>query len=454
MTASARRAAPAALAAALLLAGCGTDGPGETLSSLNPFKEEEQRLPGERRSVLPGTDPAAAVAGAVASLGPAAARSDWPQPGGGPTNDPGNIAGNLTGARAWSVRAGRSEGGSFGLGGGAQLRVSARPVSAGGLVYVYDPLGNVSAHALSNGGAAWSVNLQPAGEREAVSGGGVAVDGGRVFVATGFGEIHALDARSGGKVWTTRLDAPARGAPTAAGGKVFVTTQSGDVAAFDAATGGKLWSEGTGGSGAGLLGSASPAVSGALVVVPTSTGEVLAFDVATGDRKWGASVVGGSSSSALTRLQDASASPVVHDGVVYATGVAGRAIAVSAANGEQIWSQPIGSAHTPVVSGGSLFMVDLSDRLLAFDRARGTALWATQLPAVGGKAKRSAWAGPVLVGGRLWLVSASGGIISVDAATGTAGGPGTIGIEGAIAPIAAGGRLVALGADGTLVALN
>ncbi len=449
------RGSIAALIVSLLVAGCGSDGPVDAITSLNPFKSEEQKLPGERRAALPGTDPAAQVAGQPASIGAPAALADWSQPGGNPANDPGNVAGSVTGTRSWSVRAGEpGSSGRFGFSSGKSVRVSARPVAVGGFIYVYDPSGNVSAHSVTNGGRSWRVNVRPGGERDSVSGGGLSVAGGKVFVATGYGEMIALDAGNGATLWRVRIDAPARSAPTAAGGLVFAVAQSGAIIALDQATGKEVWTASSGGTGAGLLGSSSPAVAGNLMVAPTSSGEILAFDAASGAPKWGATVAGGSRASAVTSLQDASASPVIHDGIVYATGVGGALIAVSAATGETVWSQTIGSAHTPIVSGGALFLIDLDDRMVAFDRAKGTALWATQLPVTRTRASRTTWAGPVLVGGRLTAVSVDGSIIQVDARTGEAGAPSQVGLDGAIAPIVVNGGVVVLGGDGTLSALN
>ncbi len=243
----------------------------------------------------------------------------------------GNVAAGGAGSVAWSTSAGSaSSGGVFGVGSGKGIRVSARPVVAGGIAYVYDPEGDVEAHSLANGARVFSVNLRPPGESDAVNGGGVAVDGGRVYVATGFGSVFAIDAGSGATVWQGRIDAPARGAPTVAGGKVVVVTQAGTINALDAGTGAKAWTASSDGAGTGLLGSSSPAVSGNLVIAPTNSGSILALDLANGAEKWRASVIGGSRVSAVTGLRDASASPVVHAGVVYATGVGGRLVALKA----------------------------------------------------------------------------------------------------------------------------
>jgi outer membrane protein assembly factor BamB len=437
-----------ALAALLGVGGCASDGPVDAISDMNPFKAEERLLPGERRSVLTGVDPLQETTNRQASPGAAVPRPDWPQPGGPANNDSGNISASVSGSRVWSVKAGQAEGGAaFGFGAGG-IRVSARPVAAGGVAFAYDPSGTVTAISLANGGSPWRVNVRPAGESKTINGGGVAVDGGRVFAATGFGEVVALDAASGARAWTARLDAPTRGAPTASAGKVFAISQAGTVSAIDQATGTVAWTASTTGRGAGLLASSSPAVSGAIVVVPTSTGEIVALDIATGEEKWTASVIGGSRGAAVTGLQDASASPVVVDGIVYATGVGGRMIAVRLETGETVWQQTVGGAHTPVVSGNAVFIIDLEDNLVAFDRADGKILWATALPKP--QSGRASWAGPLLVGGRLWMVSRDGWLVSADAVSGQAGQAAQALPDGGISPVSAGGLLLVLGAGGTL----
>jgi outer membrane protein assembly factor BamB len=440
------------LVGAGILGGCASDGPMDAVKDLNPFREEERLLPGERRPVLTGTNPLAETTNQPARPGPAAARPDWPQPGGPATNDAGNVSAAVSGARAWSVKAGQAEGGAaFGFGAGG-IRLSARPVAAGGVVYTYDPSGNVAAVNLSSGGSVWRVNVRPEGESKTINGGGVAVDGGRVFAATGFAEVVALDAASGARAWSARLDAPTRGAPTAAAGRVFVISQAGTVSAIDQATGTIAWTASTTGRGTGLLSSSSPAVSGSLVVVPTSTGEVVALDIATGAEKWAGSVIGGSRIAAVTGLQDASASPVVVDGIVYATGVGGRTIANRLETGESVWQQTVGGAHTPVVSGNAVFLVDLEDRLVAFDRADGKVLWATTLPKP--ETGRASWAGPLLVDGRLWMVSRDGWVVSADATTGQSGQASPMLPDGGISPVSAGGMILVLGAGGTLTAIR
>jgi len=188
------------------------------------------------------------------------------------------------------------------------------------------------------------------------------------------------------------------------------------------------------------------------VVVPYSSGEVTAFDTESGELRWADAVVRSTRTLAVSGLNDVAASPVIHDGVVYATGVSGRTIAVSLASGERLWEQNIGSSSTPAVSGNAIFIVDLQDNMVALDRRTGTAFWRTALPVVRKKRFFSVWAGPTLAGGILWAVSNDRKMIGVDPATGNIIVDREMPSPAYVKPIAAGGQLLVLSADGSLTA--
>lgn len=446
MTASARtpRTALTVFMLSALLAGCGS------VSALNPFAEKEKILKGERHEIFTGNDPLAATSKRVVSVSPARANPDWPQPHGNAANDPGNLAFNGAANRVWSVNlTGRDVGSWFG-GSDNGLRVYARPVISGGRVLVYQPSGRVTALSLSGGGQVWSTVVDPDRSNRAI-GGGVTIDSGRAYVATGFGTVAALDPDTGKIIWTKKIEAPARGAPTASGGKVFVVTQTNVLVAMSEADGSELWTYRGVPEMAGVLSAASPAVSGDMVVVPYSSGELIGINIADGQARWSDVVTKAMRTMAVSALADVAASPVISGGTVFASGMAGRTIALDLKTGSRIWEQDTGSAHTPVVSGDALFMVDLDDRLIAFDRRNGSVMWATALPVVREKKKRSHWAGPLLAGGNLWLTSTDGKLLSVDASNGEIRATREIGAPGYVAPVLANGRMVVIGDTGGVI---
>ncbi|MFK7792014.1 MAG: PQQ-binding-like beta-propeller repeat protein [Devosiaceae bacterium] len=426
-----------------LLAGCASVG--DTIDGLNPFSREDPPIPGERRSVGSAADPVLAVAAntTVSIPGPSGA-IDWPQPGGNAANNPGHVS--LSGAQSWNAQAGI-------VSGRRSVRMAALPVVAAGRAFVYDPSGNVTAVSISGGGQSWRRDLRPEAEDGQVGAGGVAFGNGRVFAATGFGQLFALDANSGQTAWAIDLDTPALSAPTVAGDQVYVITQSNTLLAISTSDGAERWRFRGVPATAGLLGSGTPAISGDTVVVPYSSGEIVALDAGDGTPRWADAVVTGARYQALSGLRDLVASPVIAGGSVIATGVGGRTISVGLQSGDRQWETNVGSVHTPIVAGDVVFLIDLEGRLMALSRTTGQIQWSTRLPGGTGEGQEK-WAGPALADNVLFLASSEGSVMRVNPSSGQVISSTSVNEDIFLRPIAAGGRILALAADGSLLALN
>ena len=431
-----------------LLTGCSSGGlSGLSLpdvSSLNPFAETEVPLPGKRVSVMTKTDSVTdniAAATQPLTLPPQRANQAWSQPGGVASNAPGHLQLASAGKTIWSS--------SAGTGSSSDGKLTASPIALNGKIFTLDAEGNVSAFSASTGARAWKTSLTPGSEdADEGYGGGLAADGGRLYVATGFGTLVALDPQSGNTLWQKSLETPIRSSPTAALGKVFVVTTDGHFFCLSGQDGTELWKYRGLSERASLLSNTSPAVSGNTVVVPFPSGDVVAIDVSTGRAKWRESVARGRSrASSLASLND-SARPVIDNGVVYAVGHSGRMIATEQKTGKRIWSQSVGGTQQPWVAGQNIYVVDKNGRLMALSRKTGQVLWVAKLP--GGKT----WSGPILAGGQLWLASSKGNLVSVDGKMGTVTKTRDLGDPVYIAPIVADGRMYVLTDNADLVALN
>jgi len=132
---------------------------------------------------------------------------------------------------------------AIGAGNSKRNRLTAAPVVANGRVFAMDSRAQVTG--LSTSGAVlWQADLRAEFDKNAseVSGGGLAAQGGQVFVTTAFGELVALDAASGTVQWRQRFDAPVIGAPAVDGGTVYAVARDGTALAVDAASGKQRWS--------------------------------------------------------------------------------------------------------------------------------------------------------------------------------------------------------------------
>ena len=158
----------------------------------------------------------------------------------------------------------------------------------------------------------------------------VIVAGGKAFVGTLAGKLHALDARSGGEVWTFTTAGAAVGngaiihSCAVEGGRVFLASLDGNVYALDANSGAPAWrfesGKRTGFSGAVLLAEGK-------VLVGNRDGTFYSIDQRDGRKVWeralGAPILG---------------TAAYHDGSVYIGAEDMRLRAVDAASGQVQWT--------------------------------------------------------------------------------------------------------------------
>lgn len=439
-----------ALAATLLLAGC----------------ERELILTGERFPVR--TDLAASVvvegeAPPVAgpdrpanqsvpiSLPAASANADWTHRGGNARHTSPHGVLSAAPQRIWSA--------NIGAGSSRKNRISAAPVVADGRIFTLDSRAQVVATA-TNGATAWTADLTAAFDRGGnVSGGGLAVGGGTVFAATGYGELVALNAGNGAVIWRQRLQSPVSGAPSVEGNTVYVSTNDGAGHALDVANGKVRWTtEGIPGMTA-VVGSASPAITDRTVIFPFNSGSLVAALKVNGARVWGAPVTGQRTGVGYQNLTDITGDPVLIGGTIYAGTAAGRTAAIDAGTGERIWTAVEGALSAPLVVGGSVFVVNDQAMLVRMDASTGAVIWQASMPYfVKEKPKRReaifAHFGPVLAGGRLVVVSSDGLVRLFNPADGTLLATADIPGGAASAPALAGGVLYVVGGNGQLHAFR
>lgn len=431
--------------AALALAGCDTVG-GWFGGGGDP------PLPGQRVSVM-SVDKSIEVdqrsAGRPLSYGAPNPNPDWPQAGGAPDHAMGHLALSANPQPAWSVDIGS------GSSGGRPLLGT--PVIAGGVLATIDADGVVATFDAQTGARRWSVSIRPEKERGDAPGGGVALDGGRVYVGTGYAEVLALNAADGSILWRRKVSGPVRGAPTVAGGRVYALTLDNQVAALSPDDGALLWSHSGIVESAGLLGGNSVAVSGALVAVPYSSGELYGLRADNGWPLWQESLAAARIIGSMGALSDIRGLPVIDRGAVYAVSNAGRIMAVDERTGGRLWERDIGGSQTPWVAGEQVFVVTSDAQVVALDRMTGLVRWVAQLQQYRkpeGKVDPVAWAGPVLAGGRLWLTNSLGKLVGLSPDDGAQAAELNLPTRTFLPPVAAGGLLYVLSDNATLTAFR
>jgi outer membrane protein assembly factor BamB len=380
------------------------------LVALAACQGRNEALPGTRIPIRPDEAPAASPSRAAAvAIPPAVMNADWTHRNG---SAPGRLVHPALRAQPqliWSVELGQGD--------AKRRRLLTGPIVAGGLIYAMDAGATLSAVTRS-GQVAWRRSLVPAEQvPDSGPGGGMAAADGVIYATTGFGEVFALDPRTGGTIWKRTLDAPVQAPPLVYGGRVIAVQRDDIAVALDARTGETLWTvQATGGTG--LMGGASPAADGPLVIIPFSSGELLGVLGRNGTAVWGTAITGGRRALARNRINDVSGDPVIVGSTVYASNQSGRSIRLDTETGERDWTIGEGSYGPASPVGNSVFLVSDEGALVRVVAETGEIVWSRQLPEFfparnflwrKGKPWRAVpYYGPILAGGRLWVASADG----------------------------------------------
>jgi len=438
----ARLVIPALVALSLGLSGCG----------IFKGKNGGPKTPtvGERVPILSRIESGAKVdpelAGVSVILPPAEANTEWAQGGGTANKAYGHLALGASPARIWTARV---------AGASNKRRLAAAPVIGGGLLYVMDTSGVVSAFNADTGGKVWSKNFDVAGDTKAIFGGGVSFDSGTVFVTTGLGEVAALNASDGVQKWKVRPAGPLRGSPTIGFNAVYVMTQDNQIVSLDAADGKQLWSQSASVTQSGVFGVAAPAAGQGTVVSGYSSGELVAYRYENGRQLWSDALARTSISTEVGSLTDVDADPIIDRGRVFALGQGGRMAAYELTTGQRIWELNLAGISTPAVAGDWVFTLTDHAQLLAITRGTGKVRWLNQLERYKNEKKRKGpvfWVGPVLAGNRLWVANSEGELAYADPSEGTLTQYGKFKGAVSLAPVVANQTLYVLDDSGTITA--
>ena len=419
----------------LLLAACG---------------EDDFVLPGERFDIRPGSETQNIAA--PVSLPAAQVNAAWTHRNGSATHTITHPALGSTLNPVFAV--------VIGEGDSDRARITAHPVVAGGVIYTLDARARVTAVS-EQGATLWSRDLTPRRDgADDASGGGLSISDGTLYVATGYGELSALDAASGATRWVQDLDAPAVAPATVRGDLVYVVGRDSTAWALDTSNGRIVWQRAGTPSVANFGGSAAPATQGEFVVFPSPSGEVVATYPQGGIERWSTFVSGERLGSAASLVTDIAGDPVISGNRVYIGNVAGRTVAIDLQSGERLWTAQEGAVSPVWPVGNAVFLVNDVNELVRLNASTGEAVWRTALPRFEDEEETRrqnrifAHHGPVLAGGRLIVTSSDGLIRSFDPVSGALVSQIALPGGAATGAVVAGGTLYVVSKDGELHAFR
>jgi len=266
-----------------------------------------------------------------------------------------------------------------------------------------------------------------------------AVANGLVYSGAFDGNIYALNASTGARLWSYTTGGFVASSPAVANGVVYAGSADGNMYALNASTGAKLWSSTISDPVTAAAGESSVVVANGVVYVTSFDGDLYALNASTGAKLW-----------SFARTDPfLRSSPAVANGVVYISSADGNLYALNATTGANLWSDTIGSnqSSSPAVANGVVYVGSADDNMYAFNASTGAKLWSYTTGS-------SVYSSPAVANGIVYFGSADGKVYALNASTGSKLWSFTTGDDVESSPAVANGVVYVGSADSKIYALN
>ncbi|MBA1148069.1 outer membrane protein assembly factor BamB [Ectothiorhodospiraceae bacterium WFHF3C12] len=243
------------------------------------------------------------------------------------------------------------------------------PAVADGRVYVADWTGDVMAVEADSGRRLWRADL------DAAISAGPTVGGGVVVVGTRDAQVFGLSAKDGTVLWKSGVTSEVLAPAAHARGTFVVRAADGRVFALNAQDGSRRWLYDRTVPVLTLRGNSRPLIDDGRVLIGLDNGKLVALALNSGEEIWETTVGIPRGRTDLERMVDLDGRLAISRGTVYAAAYQGRTAAVDIASGDIGWARDIPSHEGASEDVGNLYITDDSNRVWALDRFNGASVW-------------------------------------------------------------------------------
>lgn len=259
---------------------------------------------------------------------------------------------------------------SVGLGGGAEhLRLALRPTILDDVLYTASHKGEVVALSATNGRRLWQTRTKlPLSA-------GPEVAEGVVVVGSSDGDVVALSADNGQELWRRSIASEILARPLIVRDLVVVRTVNGRLEALSLTDGATRWSLDESVPRLTLRGTAPPVLAGDRIIAGFDNGRVLAVDPRSGEVLWDTVVNAPSGRTELERLADIDAPPRVSGSDIFVVGFQGRMAMLALDSGQIWWAREASSYRGFAMDEQNLYLTNADGVLVAMRRSDGAVQW-------------------------------------------------------------------------------
>ena len=275
---------------------------------------------------------------------------------------------------------------SEGIGSGTDEQyLKLAPVVANQKLFIVDSDGDLKALDATNGQKLWSAKLKT--ERDIDSGGfwsrnaSTTITGGpgygenTVLVGTNEGDVVAYAAETGKQLWSAKVSSEVLSAPQKKDNIVVVRTIDGKMFGLEGNEGRRLWIYDRTVPTLSLRGTSAPVIVDDIIIAGFDGGRLAALELRTGRLLWESQVATARGSSELERMVDIDSEPIVIDGVIYVATYQGNVAAIHMESGRILWTKDISTHAGMSADDRYIYLTDDNSHIWAFDRYSGISMW-------------------------------------------------------------------------------
>ncbi len=237
-----------------------------------------------------------------------------------------------------------------------------------------------------------------------------------VVLGTTAGELLAQSAEGGEELWRAQLSSEILAPPKIDTGIVLTRTLDGKLFAHEAGGGGVIWSYESKVPALTLRGTSSPEVGGKQVYSGLDNGKLLALQLGSGALLWESTIAVPEGRTELERLVDIDATPQARGGHIYVITFQGKIAKVDSFRGGKVWERQLSSYSDFILGEKHVYLADEKGVIWALDQVHGLVVWQQE----GLRDRRPS--GPALAGNHIVVGDAEGYLYWISLADGALAG--------------------------------
>ncbi len=262
--------------------------------------------------------------------------------------------------KQWSSKIGDGQGDGF---------YKITPTLVDGVLYVASSDGEVAAISAADGDRLWRVEL------ERPLSGGVGYHDRSLYLGGADGSVLQLSADDGVVEWEAAVSGEVLAAPAVSDNWVIVQTYDGKLLGFQPGADEPAWTFTSDVPVLTLRGTSTPILVGGNAIAGFGDGKVIAVDVNSGNVSWESRIGVPQGSSEIDRIVDIDGAMTQQGIELFVASYQGRVAALDNRTGRKLWQQNVSSVTGTHVGFGNVYVADVDGTLSAFLRTGQGVRW-------------------------------------------------------------------------------